>query len=144
MTAAEGNSARKNWKVFLPHQDDVRIEDLDLFRDFAVAVEKTQALTRLRVYNFHDATWKAIAFPEPVYAVSPGGTPDFDSSTYRYNYQSLITPSSIFDYDTKTGKSSLLKQQEVLGGYDPKQYTSERLVGHVARDGVKVAGLDRV
>ena len=137
MTAPEANPARKNWKVFLPHHDDVRIEDLDLFQDFAVAVEKTQALTRLRLHNFHDGTWKAIEFPEPVYAVSPGGTPDFDSKTYRYNYQSLITPSSIFDYDTKTGKSALLKQQEVLGGYDPKQYASERLWA-TARDGVKV------
>jgi oligopeptidase B len=137
MTAAEGNTARKNWKAFLPHQDDVRIEDLDLFQEFAVAVEKTQALTRLRVHDFRDGTWKTIAFPEPVYAVSPGGTPDYESKTYRYNYQSLITPSSVFDYDTKTGKSALLKQQEVLGGYDPKQYASERLWA-TARDGVKV------
>jgi oligopeptidase B len=137
MTASEADIARSKWKVFVPQQDDVRIEDLDLFQDFAVVVEKTQALTRLRVYRFHDGTWTAIAFPEPVYAVSPGGTPDFESTTYRYNYQSLITPSSVFDYDTRTGKSTRLKQQEVLGGYDPTQYASERLWA-TARDGVKV------
>ncbi|MEO8594753.1 MAG: S9 family peptidase [Candidatus Solibacter sp.] len=138
MTAPENDVARKNWKTFLAHRDDVRLDGIDLFQDFAVSVEKSQALSQLRVYDFKKGAWSAIAFPEPVYAVSPGGTPEYESTTYRYNYQSLITPSSIFDYDTRTGKSALLKQQEVLGGYDPKQYVSERLWA-TARDGVKVA-----
>jgi oligopeptidase B len=138
MTAPENAPARKNWKVFLAHRDDVRIDNIDLFQDFAVSVEKSQALAHLRVHNFKTGTWTAIAFPEPVYSVFPGGTPEYESTTYRYNYQSLITPSSIFDYDTRTAKSTLLKQQEVLGGYDPKQYASERLWA-TARDGVKVA-----
>ncbi len=137
MTAPENDIARKNWKVFLAHRDDVRIDHIDLFKDFAVSVEKSQALAHLRVHNFKTGTWTAIAFPEPVYSVFPGGTPEYESTTYRYNYQSLITPSSIFDYDTRAGKSTLLKQQEVLGGYDPKQYASERLWA-TARDGVKV------
>src|ERR1022692_4411238 len=125
MTAPENDPARKNWKIFLAHRDDVRIEAIDLFQDFAVSVEKSQALAHLRVHNFKTGTWTAIAFPEPVYSVIPGGTPEYESTTYRYNYQSLITPSSIFDYDTRSGKSTLLKQQEVPGGYDPKQYRSE-------------------
>jgi oligopeptidase B len=138
MTAAENDVARKNWKTFLAHRDDVRLDGIDLFHDFAVSVEKSQAATQLRVFNFKTKVWSEIAFPEPVYSASPGDTPEYESSTYRYNYQSLITPSSIFDYDTRTGKSTLLKQQEVLGGYDPKQYVSERLWATV-RDGVKVA-----
>ncbi len=137
MTAPEKDPALKNWKPFIAHQEGVRIEDIDLFKDFAVAVEKTQALSRLRVHNFQTGAWTTVAFPEPVYAVFPGGTLDFDSTTYRYAYQSLITPPSVFDYDTRTGKSALLKQQEVLSGYDPKQYASERLWA-TARDGVKV------
>jgi oligopeptidase B len=137
MTAPESNPARQNWKVFLAHRDDVRLENIDLFQDFAVSVEKSQALTHLRVHNFKTGTWTNIAFPEPVYSVFPGGTPEYESTTYRYNYQSLITPSSIFDYDTRSGKSTLLKQQEVPGGYDPKLYASERLWA-TARDGVKV------
>jgi oligopeptidase B len=72
-----------------------------------------------------------------VYSAFPAGTPEYESNTYRYNYQSFITPSSTFDYDVRTGKSALLKQQEVLGGYDPKQYISDRLWA-IARDGVKV------
>ena len=137
MTAAENDTSRKNWKTFLAHRDDVRLDGIDLFHDFAVSVEKSQAATQLRVFNFKTKAWSEIAFPEPVYSASPGGTPEYESTTYRYNYQSLITPSSIFDYDTRTGKSTLLKQQEVLGGYDPKQYVSERLWA-TARDGVKV------
>jgi oligopeptidase B len=72
-----------------------------------------------------------------VYAASPGGTPDYESTTYRYSYQSFLTPPSVFDYDTITATSTLLKRQEVLGGYDPAQYVSERLWA-TARDGVKV------
>jgi len=137
MTAPESDPAVKNWKSFLPHDDNVRLQDIDLFHDFAVVIEKTQALDRLRIYDFHGHTWTPIAFPEPVYAASPAGTPEYESSTYRYNYQSFITPPSVYDYDAKSGKSALLKRQEVLGGYDPSQYSSERLWA-TARDGTKV------
>jgi oligopeptidase B len=136
-TTPEDNPSPKNWKVFIPHDKDVLIEDIDLFRDFAVSVEKSQALNRMRVFDFKSGEWRAISFPEPVYSAFPGDTPDYTSSTYRYSYQSLITPSSVFDYDTKTGTSILLKQQEVPGGYNPSQYVSERQ-WVTARDGVKV------
>jgi oligopeptidase B len=137
VTAPENDPAPKNWKVFIPQQDDVLIEHLDLFQDFAVCVERSRALDHLRVYNFHSAKWTAIPFPEPVYAASAGGTPEFTSETYRYNYQSFITPPSVYDYDVRNGQSTLLKRQEVLGGYDPAQYVCERLWA-TARDGVKV------
>ncbi len=137
MTAPESDPSPANWKVFIAQQDDVLIEHLDLFQDFAVCVERAHALDRLRVYDFHTAKWTAVPFPEPVYAASPGGTPEFTSTTYRYNYQSFITPPSVFDYDVRSGQSALLKRQEVLGGYDPSQYVSERLWA-TARDGVKV------
>jgi oligopeptidase B len=138
MTAPVSDPSPKNWKVFLAHRESVRLQDIDLYRDFAISVEKSDALNQLRIYSFKTATWKSIEYPEPVYSVFPAGTPDYDSPTYRYNYQSFITPSSVFDYDIATGKSTLLKQQEVLGGYDPKQFASERLWA-TARDGVRVA-----
>ena len=137
MTAPENNPAPGNWKVFLAHRDDVRLQNIELFKDFAVSVEKSNALDHLRIYDFMSGVWKEITYPEPVYSVFPGGTPDYESSTYRYNYQSLVTPSSVFDYDVNTGKSTLRKQQEVLGGYDSEQYVCERLWA-TARDGVKV------
>ena len=137
MTAPENNPAPGNWKVFLAHRDDVRLQNIELFKDFAVSVEKSNALDHLRIYDFMSGVWKEITYPEPVYSVFPGGTPDYESSTYRFNYQSLVTPSSVFDYDVNTGKSTLRKQQEVLGGYDSEQYVCERLWA-TARDGVKV------
>ena len=136
-TAPESDPARKNWKTWIPQRDDVLMQGIDLFRDFAVASEKSDALTRLRVYKFANKQWVDVAFPEPVYSAFPGGTPDYDSKTFRYNYQSFVTPSSVYDYDVAAGRSDLRKRQPVLGGYDPSRYTSERLWA-TARDGVKV------
>jgi oligopeptidase B len=135
-TAPEGDPSTKNWKIFIPQDKDVLVQDIDLFQDFAVAVEKSQALNRMRIFDFKSGTWRAISFPEPVYSAVPGDTPEFASTTYRYSYQSLVTPPTVFDYDTKSGKSLLLKQQEVPG-YVASQYVSERQWVTV-RDGVKV------
>jgi oligopeptidase B len=137
VTAPVDDPSPPNWTVFIAHQAGVRIEDIDLFRDFAVSIEKAEALYRLRVHDFQTGNWKAIEFPEPVYSAHPAGTPDFESREYRYNYQSLVTPSSVFDYDPQTGKSTLRKQQEVLAGFDPNRYASERLWAE-ARDGARV------
>jgi oligopeptidase B len=135
-TAPEGDPSTKNWKIFIPQDKDVLVQDIDLFQDFAVAVEKSQALNRMRIFDFKSGTWRAISFPESVYSAAPGDTPEFASTTYRYSYQSLVTPPTVFDYDTKSGKSLLLKQQEVPG-YVASQYVSERQWVTV-RDGVKV------
>ena len=135
--APENDPSPRNWKVFFPQQADGVLENMDLYKTFAVLVEKRQAVNRIMVHEFKTGLWKDVPFPEPVYAASPGGTPDYESTTYRYSYQSLVTPPSVFDYDTATATSTLLKRQEVPGGYDPAQYVSERLWA-TARDGVKV------
>jgi oligopeptidase B len=137
MTAPAADPSPDKWTVFIPHREGVRIEEIDLFRNFAVAIEKTDALNRLRVHDFKTGTWRDISFPETVYTAMPGGTPDFDAAAYRYNYQSLVTPSSVYDYDPVTGTSTLLKRQEVPGDFDPARYASERLWA-TARDGVRV------
>ena len=137
VTAPVGDVSPKSWTTFVPHRPGSLIENFHIFRDFAVVEEISDALNHLRVYNFKDHTWKEIAFTEPVYAASPGATPEFTSKTYRYNYQSFVTPPTVYDFDIETNKSVLLKQQEVPGGYDPAQYISKRLWA-TARDGVKV------
>ena len=137
VTAPESDPRPENWKEFLPHRPEVLIENVALFKDYAVAHEKSEALDRLRVLDFQTGQWAPIPFPEPVYSVFPAGNPEYDTRLFRYNYQSLITPSSVFDYDMHTHQGVLLKQQEVPGGYDPRQYVSERLWA-TARDGVKV------
>jgi len=127
---------RKKWKVFVAPKDGDLIEGVDLFHNFAVVIVKADALTQLRLFDFTRKSWFDITFPEPVYAVSPGDTPDYESTTYRFNYQSLVTPPSVYEYNTGVHMSLLLKRQEVLG-YDPAQYVTERQWA-VARDGVKV------
>ncbi len=134
---AEGNHAPENWETFVPHRPGTLIEGIDLFREFAVVVEKSEALNRLRCYRFAQAEWSAPDFSEPVYTVLPAETPDFEATHYRYSYQSFVTPLSVFDLDPASGSSVLLKQQEVLGGYQPGEYESERLWA-TARDGTKV------
>jgi oligopeptidase B len=138
LTTTEATLATpKKWKLFLPHKEGDLIQDLDLFHTFLVVIVKSEALTELRLYDFVKHGWHNITFPEPVYAVSPGETPDYESTTYRFNYQSLVTPPSVYEYNTSVHMSLMLKRQEVLGGYDPAQYVSERQWA-VARDGVKI------
>ncbi|MBL8179286.1 MAG: S9 family peptidase [Bryobacterales bacterium] len=137
MTAPADNPAPANWKEFLPHQPAVLLQGIDLFKDFGVVLEKTEAVNRMRLIDFKSGKWKSIAFPEPVYSANPSANPEFDTATFRYSYQSMVTPSSVFDYDVATGTSKLLKQDEVLGGYDARQYVTERLWA-TARDGVRV------
>ncbi len=137
VTAPVSNPGTGNWKEFLPQNPGVLLQSLELFKDYAVAHEQFQALNRFRVYSFKTQTWHDVSFPESVYSAFGGGTPEFDTHMFRLNYQSMITPSSIYDYDMETRERSLLKQQEVLGGYDSKLYQTERLWA-TARDGVKV------
>ncbi len=136
VTTADGDPEPQNWKSFVEHSADVLIEDVDLFRNFAVIEEKTQAITRLRVYQFQTRAWTEISFPEPAYSVVPGDTPDYESPVYRYIYQSFVTPRGVYDYDVASGVSKLLKTQEVPG-YDSSQYRSERFWAR-ARDGTQI------
>ena len=137
VTAPVADPTPAHWKELLPHRSDTLLEGVDLFQDFAVVSEKAQALNRYRILDFKTGTWREIAFPEKVYGAFPGGTPAYDAQAFRVNYQSMVTPSSIFDYDLATLQPTLLKRQEVLGGYDPAQYVTERLWAP-ARDGVRV------
>ena len=137
LTAPESDISPTNWKVFVPHQSDVLVQGVDLFKNFAVVLEKSKALNGIRMLDFRTGQWHSMTFPEPVYSAFPAGNPEYDTHVFRYSYTSLITPSSVFDYDMETHKATLLKQQEVLGGYDPTQYVSERAWA-IVRDGAKV------
>ncbi len=137
VTAPENAPAEQSWQSFIPPRAGTLIEDIDLFKNFAVSVEKSLALNHLRIYNFKSDKWTNMEFPEPIYSASPGNTPDYESNTYRYSYQSFITPPSVYDYHVPSGESTLLKQQEVPGGYDPDCYASERLWA-TSRDGARI------
>ena len=137
VTAPVADPAPANWKEFIPHKPGVLLEGVDLFKDFAVAVEQSEGLRRLRVFDFAKGTWRELTFPESIYTAMPGGTPEFTSTTLRVSYQSMVTPPSVYDFTMATGERKLLKRQEVLGGYDPAAYVTERQWAP-ARDGVKV------
>ncbi len=137
VTAPAADPSMKNWKPFIDHRSDVLLQGIDLFKDHAVVREKSAGLDRLRVLDFATGAWRDIAFPESVYTANGAGTPEYDSKLFRYSYQSMVTPASIYDFDMAQGRSILLKRQEVVGGYDPANYASERLWA-TARDGVKV------
>ncbi len=137
VTAPMADPDQKNWKEMMPCRDDVMVEGLDLFASHAVLHEREDGLPRLRITDLASGASHRIAFPEAIYAVFPENNPEFDATTLRYNYQSFTTPPSIYDYDIATKTSKLLKQIEVLGGYDPSRYTSERQYA-VAADGTKV------
>jgi len=128
---------RENWKEMVPHRADVMLEGLEVFREHYVLLERAQGLPRLSVTSLHSKATHHIAFPEPAYSASPGANAEFDTRVFRYTYQSLVTPSSVFDYDMEERESTLLKEQPVLGGYDRSQYHSERLLA-TAPNGVKV------
>jgi oligopeptidase B len=137
VSAPAADPRRENWKEVIPHRAGVMLGGVEMFRDFYVVSERGNATPRLRVFDFKTGKAVDIAVPEPVYTISLGANREFETGKVRYNYQSFITPSSVYDYEVKTGRSELLKQQPVLGGYDPTLYQSERVYA-TAADGTKV------
>lgn len=136
VTLPEGDWTAGSWHELLPHRDTVMIEGVDCFRDRVVITERDLGLPRLRLIDRAGAsTW--VPFPEAACEAYLGPNREFDATALRYHYQSLVTPMSVFDYDPATGTSTLLKQTEVLGGYDPTRYASERS-WVTATDGTRV------
>jgi oligopeptidase B len=113
------------------------LEGVDVFADHYVLQEREDGLVRLRVTRLESGTSHHVAFPEPAYDVEPEGNAEFAALAYRFRYQSFVTPPSVFDYDTVTRELRLLKRTEVLGGYDPARYRSER-VHATAADGTRI------
>jgi oligopeptidase B len=135
MQAAVNEPGR--WEPLVPYTDSVFIQGLDAFRDYLVWSERRGGLRQIVVYDFARKDAHRIAFDEAAYGVVPAGNPEFDTRVFRFNYSSLVTPNSAYDYDMTTRKRTLLKRDEVLGGYDPSRYAIERVYA-TARDGVRV------
>ena len=137
VTAPVSNPSEKNWKEFIAHRPAVKVEGVDLFSDHAVLAEWENGLQQIEIVDLKTNQRHRIAFPEPVYAAGLSTNREFDSTVLRYNYQSLATPSSVFDYDMNTRQATLLKQTEVPGGFDKANYKSERIFA-TAADGTKI------
>jgi oligopeptidase B len=127
----------KNWHEVMAHNPGIMIDDTDFYKNFCVVFERETGLPQIRVIDLRNGQSKRIAFPEPAYAAYSYINRVYDTTEFRYGYQSPITPASVFSYDMEKGTSTLLKQKEVPGGYDAKKYVVEQIYA-TASDGVKV------
>ncbi|WP_461100453.1 S9 family peptidase [Spirosoma koreense] len=148
MEVPEGKTAdRASWKEVIPHRADVYLANMDVFVNHLVLGERKAGLTNIRIINQQQSgdprsgdpakVDEYLDFGEPAYVAGIGYNPDFNTNVLRYSYSSLTTPNSTFDYNMDTKEKTLMKQQEVLGGFDKDNYVSERMYA-TARDGVKV------
>jgi oligopeptidase B len=142
VTAPAATPGRVHWRELIAHRDDVMLEELDLFQSFAVLVERSNGLPHLRILNFDlqgafAGPSPQIAFPEPTYSAHPHVNREFVTDTFRYGYTSLVSPTSVYEYNVLTNQSTLLKELEIPGGFDRSLYQSERLFA-AAPDGTQI------
>jgi len=137
VTAPVAPDTKAQWKEILAARPDIALEGVDLFEKFWVVEERVQGLPTMRVVNFADGSSRNIEFPDPTYNAGPQNNAEFDTKLFRYAYQSLTTPNSVYDYDVMTHVSTLMKRTEIPGGFDPANYKSERVFA-TAADGTKI------
>ncbi|MHC1704046.1 MAG: S9 family peptidase [Tenuifilaceae bacterium] len=130
-------TSKENWKEIIPHREDVLLEGIDIFKNFLVVLERKDALTKLRVISWKDKSEYYVDFNEDVYTVNPTTNIEFDTPWLRYSYTSLTTPSSTIEFNMESKERKLLKQVQVLGGFDQSNYETKRLWA-TANDGVKI------
>ena len=142
VTAPVASPGRAHWSELIAHRDDVMLEELELFQSFAVLVERSNGLPHMGIKFFDEqgafsGPSPQIAFPEPTYSAHPHVNREFVTDTFRYGYQSLVSPTSVYEYNVLTNQSTLLKELEVPGGFDRTLYRSERLFA-TAPDGTEI------
>ena len=128
---------RENWKEVIPHRADVYLSGITIFKEHLVVSELKEGLTGLRIIDQKDKTEHYLEFDEPAYLASVGTNPDFNTNKLRFNYTSMITPASVYDYDMDIKTKELKKQSEVVGGYDKNEYITERAFVP-SRDGKRI------
>ncbi len=137
VTAPVASPDKSHWTELMAERSDVPIDDVDVFGDFYVVNERLKGLPVLQVVTIKSKAVHTIEVPEPAYSLDSAVNAEFDTGKYRYEYESPITPSSTFEYDVLDRTSTLVKQQEVPGGYDKSRYAVERVL-LPARDGVGI------
>lgn len=138
MKTQEKATASRNWVEVLPHRSDVLLEDVEIFRDFLVVEERSNGLNHIRIMPWTGDGEHYLPFQSETYTAGVLTNPDFDTDWLRYSYQSLATPSSVIDFNMRTGERIVRKEQEVLGeAFRKENYTEVRLWA-TADDGVRV------
>jgi len=126
-----------HWREVVSHRQDVLLEDVEVFADYLVLTERRDGLRHLRIMDQRSGESHDLDFGEPTWSARTAYNPQMDTRTLRYGYSSLTTPRSTYAYDMATRERELIKQQEVLGGFDPANYEAEYLHA-TARDGTPV------
>ena len=132
------NPSKDNWIEVIPHRPETLFEDFDLFSNYLVTQERSMGLTQIRIQPWEsEAEGHSLLFDDETYTAYVGTNPELDTILLRFAYNSLVSPSSVYEYDMVTRQKTLLKQQEVVGGHEPSDYHSERIWAE-ATDGVLV------
>jgi len=137
MQTPDNKTDISNWKEVLPHRETVHLLSLEVFKDHLVINERKNGLRQLRMINQQTGNDEYIKFDEETFTSWISVNEEFDTDILRFSYSSLVTPTSTYDYNMNSGQRSLLKQDEVVGGYDSDKYTSKRMYA-AARDGNSV------
>jgi oligopeptidase B len=137
MKAPITSPSKENWQTVIPHREDVMLSGISIFAKYLVIYDRKNSLPCATVRKFDTGEEQNISFPELTYAFFEGSNPEYNTNILRFIYTSLVTPSSVFDYDMETNTRELKKESEVLGGYDKAEYASEMLTA-TAKDGTKV------
>ncbi|MCC5936254.1 MAG: S9 family peptidase [Lunatimonas sp.] len=137
MRALVGDCAKSSWEEYIPHRENVLLEGMEVFKNHLVLEERFFGLGRLQIRSWDGLQKHHIKMDEPVYTVWIGQNAEYYTNILRFGYNSLCTPSSIYDYDMDSKSKVLMKQQEVVGGYNAADYLSERCWG-VAPDGTEI------
>jgi oligopeptidase B len=137
MSAPLNRTTREYWKELIPNRSDVLLESIEPFQNFWVINERKEGLTQLRIREMPSGKEHYLDFGEPAYMAYGGNNPEYKADFYRYQYTSLTTPNSTYDYRIAGRKKELRKQQPVLGGFQREDYVTERRFV-TARDGARV------
>ncbi len=125
------------WKEIVPHNPEVRIDGIDILKDYMLLDLRKNGLTEIHIKPLNGGEDKTISFPEPVYSASLDGNPEYDATTFRYTYTSLNRPTTLYEYNIADDKTEKLKEQEIPSGFNPDDYVVERLWA-TAADGVQI------
>lgn len=137
MTSDENKTDTSAWKELIAHNDKILIQGFDLFKNYLAISERKDGLTQIQILNTTDNSSHYLEFKEAAYAANIAYSPDYNTDVMRYNYTSMTTPNSVYDYNMRTKEKKLMKQQEVVGSFKQADYETERVMA-TAKDGTKI------
>jgi len=137
VTAPLAATGRANWRELIPHRAGVYVMDLELFSGHMVRLERANALPAIVIRDLASGEEHAIAFDEAAYSLDTMGGYEFDTTSLRFSYSSMTTPSEVWDYDMASRTRTLRKRQEIPSGHNPSDYVTTRIMA-TSHDGAEV------